>query len=97
MIDPATTIHRNPRATYRALTEGSGGVVLHLDTAQYHGVNSVGAAIWELSADGPSFDQLMQALRQQLDDAPENLADEVEGFLNDLAERNLIELHAPAN
>jgi hypothetical protein len=96
MIDPATTIHRNPRATFRALTEGAGGVVLHLDTAQYHGVNGVGAAIWELTENGPSFDQLVIALRQELDDPPEDLASEVEGFLNDLAERDLIELRTDA-
>ncbi len=35
MIDPATTVHRNPRAAFRRLAEGSGGVLLHLDSTQY--------------------------------------------------------------
>ena len=34
------------------LAEGEGGVLLHLDSGQYHGVNPVGLAIWELLEDG---------------------------------------------
>jgi len=97
MIDPATTIHRNPRATFRALTEGTGGVVLHLDTAQYHGVNEMGAVIWELAESGPSFQELVEALRAKLDDPPEDLAGDIEDFVNDLAQRELIELRTLAS
>ena len=42
-MDDAARIVPNPRAVYRKLADGAGGVVLHLDTAAYHGVNETGA------------------------------------------------------
>ena len=68
--------------------------MLHLDTAQYHGVNSVGAAIWELSEDGPSYGTLLARLRDNLEDSPADLPDDVEAFLTDLSERGLIDIQA---
>lgn len=91
MIEPTTTVHRGDRVVFRNLTEG-GGVLLHLDTTQYHGVNELGAVIWELAETGPSFETLIESLTAKLDDPPADLASDVEGFLNDLAERNLVEL-----
>ena len=94
MIDPTTTVHRNPRAVFRRLTEGSGGVLLHLDSTQYHGVNEVGAAIWELSEADIAFGDLVAALRGRLDDPPSDLEGDVESFLAELSERQLVELRS---
>ena len=38
-IERDQMIRPNPRSTFRELAEGSGGVLLHLDTAAYHGLN----------------------------------------------------------
>jgi hypothetical protein len=65
-------------------------VVLHLDTAQYHGLNEVGAAIWDL-ADGRTFEEIVRGLHEQLEDAPANLEDDVTEFLEALHERELVE------
>jgi hypothetical protein len=95
MIEPGTSIRRSPRATFRRLDDGT-AVVLHLDTAQYHGVNEVGAAIWELADDGVTFDALLDGLREKLDDVPDRLESDVEEFLRALAERGLVEIGAPS-
>ena len=94
MIEATTMVHRNPRAAFRRLAEGSGGVVLHLDSSQYHGVNEVGAAIWELAEDDVAFGDLVAALRGRLDDPPTDLEADVESFLLELEERTLVELRA---
>jgi hypothetical protein len=92
MIDATTKIHRNPRAVFRRLAEGSGGVLLHLDSTQYHGVNEVGAAIWELTEQDITFGDLVAALRGRLDDPPADLEADVASFLDDLGGRGLVDL-----
>jgi Coenzyme PQQ synthesis protein D (PqqD) len=91
-IEPGISVRRSPRASFRRLENGS-AVVLHLDTAQYHGLNEVGAAIWDL-ADGRSFQEIVDALREQIEDPPDQLEDEVAEFLEALHDRELVEYQA---
>jgi hypothetical protein len=83
-------IRPNPRSTFRELTEGSGGVLLHLDTAAYHGLNEIGVAIWSLIEPGISLGDLIAALRSKITDAPPSLDDDVTSFLDELRTRDLI-------
>jgi hypothetical protein len=92
-IQPGTSVRRSPRASFRKLENGS-AVVLHLDTAQYHGLNEVGAAIWDL-ADGRSFEEIVDGLREEIDDPPASLDEEVAEFLEALHDRELVE-YVPA-
>jgi coenzyme PQQ synthesis protein D (PqqD) len=89
MMEEATVIRRNPRAEFRSLGEGEGGVVLHLDTAAYHGLNGGGVLVWEM-LDGISFGQLLDDLRALLDDAPASFEEDIGRFLTALAERDLV-------
>jgi hypothetical protein len=89
-LEPSTVVRPNPRATYRKLADGSGGVVLHLDTAAYHGLNEMGAAIWGLLQEGVRFDRLVDELREQVEDPPSALSDDVASFLAGLHERDLV-------
>jgi Coenzyme PQQ synthesis protein D (PqqD) len=89
MIDPGTCVQRSSRASFRRLENGS-AVVLHLDTAQYHGLNEVGAAIWDL-ADGRTFEEIVRGLRDKLEDPPARLEDDVTEFLDALHDRELVE------
>lgn len=91
-IEPGTAVRRSSRASFRRLENGS-AVVLHLDTAQYHGLNEVGAAIWDL-ADGRTFREIVDELRNEIDDPPAQLEDEVAEFLEALHARELIEYQA---
>jgi hypothetical protein len=89
-IERDQMIRPNPRSTFRELAEGSGGVLLHLDTAAYHGLNEIGVAIWSLIQPGITFGALVDTLRSQITDAPAALDDDVATFLDDLRQRDLV-------
>jgi coenzyme PQQ synthesis protein D (PqqD) len=92
-IDEATLIRRNQRVVSRDLAGQSGAVLLHLDTAAYHGVNEVGRIVWSLVGDSSiRFDDLITQLQPQLEEVPPSLADEISAFLLDLKARDLISL-----
>ncbi|HWM13599.1 MAG TPA: PqqD family protein [Gaiellaceae bacterium] len=82
-------IKKNPQVVYRALA-GEGGVLLHLESGAYHGLNEVGTLIWGLLDEERTLDQLVAELRERLLDPPEDLRGEVERFLADLRERDLL-------
>lgn len=91
-MDLEATPVKNPRAVYRDLADGEGGVLLHLDSGQYHGVNEVGAIIWR-SADGErTVSRIAAAVRAEMNDAPPELEEDVESFIEDLLQRDLIRL-----
>lgn len=85
-------IRQNPRVVYRSLGDDEGGVLLHLDTAAYHGVNAVGALVWNLVGDGSTIGELLGKLESTLEDAPPSLAQEISAFVVELAERDLVVL-----
>jgi hypothetical protein len=89
MLDPSTTILRSDRVEYRSLGDGEGGVLLHLDTAAYHGVNEVGALIWTL-IEGITFQELLHELRARLSDIPPGFEEDIADFIEDLIDRNLV-------
>jgi len=90
-IAPETVINRSPRAAFHPLAKGEGGVLLHVDTGAYHGVNRVGALIWELLERPIALRDLLEGLRGRFTDAPPAMADEVSAFLTDLNARDLVE------
>jgi hypothetical protein len=87
---PGESIRRNPQVVYRELAGEGGGVLLHLESGAYHGLNETGSLIWDPLDGTRGFDALVAELRKQLDDAPDDLDDEIERFLADLRERGLI-------
>jgi hypothetical protein len=89
MIDSGAVYHQNPRVEYRDLAE-EGGVLLHLDTASYHGINPVGALVWKLCEHGSTFVEIIAALRLELADAPPSLESDIAEFLHDMTTRELL-------
>jgi hypothetical protein len=87
---PSTVLRRNQRVEYRSLGDEESGVLLHLDTAAYHGLNPVGALTWSLLEDGITFEALLDRLRRELDETPDTFQEEIAEFLGQLAERDLI-------
>jgi hypothetical protein len=61
-IDPSTTLAKNENVAFRRLAEGEGGVLLHLESGEYHGINEVGCLIWELVDGERTVDGLVVAL-----------------------------------
>jgi len=85
-------IRRNDRAAFRALTENEGGVLLHLDSGAYHGLNPIGTLIWNLIGEGAKLSDVIDGVRTKLTDPPADLQADIEAFIHDLAERDLLTL-----
>jgi Coenzyme PQQ synthesis protein D (PqqD) len=85
-----TLIARNPRVVHRNLADGTGAVLLHLDSAAYHGVNPTGELVWDLLETPMTLDLLLERLRPRLDGAPLNLDEEITAFVIDLEHRDLL-------
>jgi hypothetical protein len=90
LIGPESKLCRNPQVVARDLAEGEGGVLLHLETGQYHGVNPIGLAIWEVIEDGCTVADVVERLRDRVEDPPESLESDVLGFLTRVHERDLV-------
>lgn len=93
-MHPDAEIAPKERAVYRDLADGAGGVLLHLDTAAYHGVNEIGALIWEMLGDGTNFATLVERVRGELLEEPDTLEDDVAQFVEALRQRDLVEVRA---
>lgn len=89
-VDSDQFIKHSERAVFRELAENEGGVLLHLDTGAYHGLNSTGTLIWNLVADGATLGEVVNGLRAHLGDGPEDLQSDVAAFVDDLAQRDLL-------
>ena len=90
MIDQDTVLTRNPGVAFRRMSEGNGSLLLHVQTAEYHGLNEVGSLIWELLENEIRCERLFEDMRARLSSTPEGLETEIREFLEDLVERDLI-------
>jgi Coenzyme PQQ synthesis protein D (PqqD) len=88
-------IHINERVVFRSL-EGSGGVLLNLDSGEYRQLNVMGATIWSMLEAAPSRDQLLAELQERIQDPPPHMGAEVDRFLAALEERKLIRFDGDA-
>ncbi len=84
------TVQRNPRVVFRQLNDGS-GVLLHLDSTNYHGLDPMGAVIWNLLESPKTIDMLLAELRASFPETPPALADDIHEFVGDLKERDLVQ------
>jgi hypothetical protein len=90
LLGPESKLRRNPQVVARDLAEGQGGVLLHLESGQYHGINAVGLAIWELIGDGCTVADVVQGLRERVQDPPSTLESDVMRFLEGIHQRDLV-------
>jgi Coenzyme PQQ synthesis protein D (PqqD) len=89
-IDSTTTLARNESVAFRRLAEGEGGVLLQLESGEYHGINEVGCLIWELLDGERTVQGLVAAVAEGVEDPPRDLHDQVITFLESLQERGLV-------
>jgi len=97
MFDPRTIIRRHSRVAHHELGQGQGGVLLHLDSGGYHGVNEVGLLVWQLLDPEATFAELISGLRERVVEPPPTLAEEIATFVMDLADRGLLMLRRPSD
>jgi hypothetical protein len=84
-------IRKSPHVVARVLGQDGGGVLLHVESGSYHGLNAVGWQIWDLIDGERSSGQILLELGARLDNAPPSLEEDVRKFLDGLRERDLIE------
>ena len=92
MIDPNTRIRRNPDVVFRPLEDEQGGVLLHMQSGAYHGLNELGALIWGLIENETRFADLVDGVRSETEDAPASVDEDVSRFVEDLSARDLVRL-----
>jgi len=86
----AAGLGQNPRVVYRDVAEEDGGVLLHLDTGEYHGLNRIGSMIWQLLDGRRTPGAIVAELGSRLEGAPPDLQEDVARFLADLRLRDLV-------
>ena len=84
-------LRHTPDAVYRDLAEGRGGVLLHLESADYVQLNDVAARVWNAIDGDRDEEAVVAAVRAQLPDAPDVLEDDVRRFIATLRERGLVQ------
>jgi Coenzyme PQQ synthesis protein D (PqqD) len=90
-VEPSSTLQKNENVAFRRLAAGDGGVLLHLESGEYHGINEVGCLIWEHLDGERTVDAVAVAIRDGIEDPPSDLVDEVISFLESLHERDLVQ------
>jgi hypothetical protein len=91
VIEPSSRLVRNENVAFRRLAAGEGGVLLHLESGEYHGINEVGCLIWELLDGERTVEAVSLALQDDIEDAPPDLVDEAIVFLDSLHARGLVQ------
>lgn len=86
-----TVFLRSSQVVFHRLGESEDGVLLHLDTAAYFSLNPLGVLIWEVLEQPVSLADVVQHVRDAVEDAPPELAADVERFLDELVRRELLE------
>lgn len=80
---------RHEKVVHHELADGE-VVLLHLESGAYHELNEVGALIWELLDGERDVSRIAREVRSRVEEPPDDLENEVAGFLTDLRERDLI-------
>lgn len=72
-------------------------VILNLESGKYHGLEDVGARIWELARESRTAGDIEEALLAEYDVEPEQCWRDLTNLLHGLADRGLVEIDdAPA-
>lgn len=83
------------QAVFRELAGDEGAVLLQLGSGGYHGLNAMGCLIWGLMADGTTLGELIDGVRERVEDPPQVLDAEVVAFVDDLRARDLVVVSPP--
>lgn len=71
---------------------GGEAVILNLKTGAYHGLDPVGARIWNLLAESTTVNDILDALLKEYEVEPDRCFRELLALLQQLAESGLIEV-----
>ena len=91
-VEPHAVVRRNPLVVSQRIAGEKAAVLLHLDTSAYHSLNEVGALIWDLMEQPMAVERLTDLLAARFSDAPPWLEADLREFLQQLADRTLVEV-----
>jgi hypothetical protein len=83
-------VRRNANVVARELAKREGGVLLHLGSGAYHGMNPVGLVIWELLDGEQTISYLIEGVRARVANPPPQLDQDVMAFIQSAVDRDLI-------
>lgn len=70
-------------------------VIFNPDNAEAAGINPVGVSVWKLIDGRRDVGNIIAEIQESFDDAPDTVADEVEGFLSDLEQKGFVGYDIP--
>ena len=68
------------------------GILLHLETGQYFGLDEVAHRMWQLLVEHGDLGLVQAALASEYDVEPETLAADLDRVVGELTERKLVEV-----
>lgn len=83
--------HRASNVVSQSLAGEEGAVLLNVETGVYHGLNSVGAKIWEFLESPRTEGDLVDCIAEAFQVEPDAASADVREFLKGLDERELIQ------
>ena len=87
-----TIVNRAPDVVFQTLAVEDGAVLLNLDSGEYHGLNPVGAKIWEMLESPMSEPELCRRIEDAFGTDAETAAQDVRTFVQHLIDRKLVHL-----
>ena len=93
MAPQTRTVRPNANTLHREL--GGEGVLLQLDSGEYFGLDEVGERIWALMMEDGDLSRVESRLIEEFEVEPSRLAADLKAFVDELAERRLIDLAPP--
>ena len=70
--------------------QGTGGILVDLNTKQYYQLNETGSLIWRGLEKGSSIDDIVSEMRSVYEVSPEQAQASIEKLLNALESRKLV-------
>jgi len=71
-------------------------VLFNPDTANAVGINPVGVAVWKMLDGEHDLAAIVSEVKEQFEDVPEPVAEELDGFIDNLAEQGFVGEETPA-
>lgn len=86
----STRVRRAPGVVFQNLGDEDGAVLLNVETGVYHGLNPVGARIWEFLESSSSEEDLTRRVAEEFG-VEESVAEpDVRAFIDGLSTRKLV-------
>jgi hypothetical protein len=90
-VSAQISIHPEVRTTPG---DEDGSVLINLQSGKVFSLNGVGAKVWTMLAQGTGFDGVLDALSREYSLPSVELRDDLDSFIKDLAQKDLLEVTA---